>query len=57
MLLKKDKIFIAGHRGMAGRSICKALNEKGYKNIIDLSSTSYLKNDTLSDPHLSLIHI
>ena len=34
MLLKKDKIFIAGHRGMAGRSICKALNEKGYKNLV-----------------------
>jgi len=29
-----------------------ALNEKGYKNIIDLSSTSYLKNDKLSDPHV-----
>ncbi len=29
-----------------------ALNEIGYKNIIDLSSTSYLKNDKLSDPHV-----
>ncbi len=33
MLFKKDKIFIAGHRGMAGRSISKALKEKGYKNL------------------------
>ncbi len=29
-----------------------ALNEKGYKNIIELSSISYLKNDELSEPHL-----
>ncbi|MBD1140893.1 DNA polymerase III subunit alpha [Pelagibacterales bacterium SAG-MED39] len=29
-----------------------ALNEKGYKNIIELSSLSYLKNDKLSEPHL-----
>ncbi len=29
-----------------------ALNETGYKNIIDLSSSSYLKNDELSDPHI-----
>ena len=29
-----------------------ALNENGYKNIIDLSSSSYLENDKLSDPHV-----
>ena len=29
-----------------------ALNEKGYKRIINLSSKSYLENDNLSDPHL-----
>ena len=29
-----------------------ALNEVGYKNIIELSSLSYLKNDELSDPHV-----
>ncbi len=29
-----------------------ALNETGYKNIIDLSSSSYLKNDELSDPYI-----
>ncbi len=29
-----------------------ALSEEGYKNIIELSSLSYLKNDELSDPHL-----
>ncbi|WP_440927326.1 DNA polymerase III subunit alpha [Candidatus Pelagibacter sp.] len=29
-----------------------ALNETGYKNIIELSSLSYLENDELSDPHV-----
>jgi DNA polymerase-3 subunit alpha len=29
-----------------------ALNETGYKRIIELSSISFLKNDELSDPHL-----
>ena len=31
-----------------------ALNEEGYKRIIELSSMSYLRNDNLSDPHLDL---
>ena len=29
-----------------------ALNEEGYKRIIKLSSTSFLENDELSDPHV-----
>ncbi len=31
-----------------------ALNEKGYKRIIELSSRSFLENDALSDPHLDI---
>ena len=31
-----------------------ALNENGYKRIIELSSRSYLENDPLSDPHLDI---
>jgi DNA polymerase III subunit alpha len=31
-----------------------ALNEKGYKRIIELSSKSYLENDALSDPYLDI---
>ena len=34
-----------------------ALNEIGYKNIIDLSSVSYLKNDELSDPHVKFDYL
>ena len=31
---KKDKIFIAGHKGMVGSAIYNALREKGFQNII-----------------------
>jgi len=31
-----------------------ALNERGYKRIIELSSRSFLENDALSDPHLDI---
>ena len=31
-----------------------ALNQEGYKNIIELSSLSYLNNETISEPHLDL---
>ena len=31
-----------------------AVNTKGYKRIIELSSRSYLENDALSDPHLNI---
>ena len=34
-----------------------ALNETGYKNIIDLSSASYLNNDELSDPHVTFDYL
>ncbi len=34
-----------------------ALNETGYKKIIELSSQSYLKNDEFSDPHLDFEEI
>ena len=31
---KKSKIFIAGHNGMVGSSLCRKFNENGFKNII-----------------------
>ena len=33
-LKKSDKIFLAGHNGMVGSAILRALIKKGYKNII-----------------------
>jgi GDP-L-fucose synthase len=29
-----DRIFVAGHRGMAGSAICRALQRKGYGNLL-----------------------
>ncbi len=34
---KKAKIFVAGHKGMVGSAICRALIEKGYGNILKRS--------------------
>ena len=34
LITKESKIFIAGHRGMVGSAIKKALTNKGYKNLL-----------------------
>lgn len=31
---KQDRIFVAGHRGMVGSAICRALAAAGYENIV-----------------------
>ena len=41
LINKNDKIFIAGHNGMAGNAILRAFKKKGYKNII-CSNRSHL---------------
>lgn len=33
-ITKKDKIYVAGHRGLVGRAIIRNLREKGYENIL-----------------------
>ena len=33
----EDHFFVAGHRGMAGSAICRALQRWGYKNLITAS--------------------
>ena len=40
--------------GITGLLPLIALNETGYKKIIELSSRSFLENDSLSDPHLEI---
>ncbi len=40
------------HNGTIGLLPLYALNEKGYKRIVELSSLSYLKNDEISEPYL-----
>ena len=34
MLNKNSKIFVAGHKGMVGSSICRKLKKKGYRKIL-----------------------
>jgi len=34
MLVKTDKIFIAGHQGMVGASLCREFANQGYRNLI-----------------------
>ena len=36
---KHQKIYIAGHKGMVGRAIWNALENKGYNNLIGKNST------------------
>ena len=31
---RKDKIFVAGHRGMVGGAVCRALSKAGFGNIV-----------------------
>jgi len=33
----EDRIFVAGHRGMAGSAICRALQRAGYSNLLTAS--------------------
>ena len=45
MILKSDKIYIAGHNGMVGSAIYRLLQNKGYTNLIGISSNMLdLKN-------------
>ena len=33
MLQKDGKFFVAGHRGLVGSAICRALRRAGYENL------------------------
>ena len=37
IITKKNRIFIAGHRGMVGSAIYKKLINSGYKNLLTQS--------------------
>ena len=34
MMEKDAKIYVAGHKGMVGSAICRALEREGYHNLI-----------------------
>jgi GDP-L-fucose synthase len=55
MITKKTKIYIAGHRGMVGSAIWRALKAKGYFNLIGKTSGELdLKNQNAVDEFYSL---
>ena len=37
LISSNDRIFVAGHRGMAGSAICRALLKNGYQNLLTIS--------------------
>ena len=37
LITSADRIFVAGHRGMAGSAICRALQDGGYTQILTAS--------------------
>jgi nucleoside-diphosphate-sugar epimerase len=37
LITPADRIFVAGHRGMAGSAICRALQREGYSNLLTAS--------------------
>ena len=39
MISPSDRIFVTGHRGMAGSAICRALQRKGYNNLFTATRT------------------
>ena len=40
LITPADRIFVAGHRGMAGSAICRALQRAGYSNLLTASRTA-----------------
>ena len=44
----KDRIFVAGHRGMAGSAICRALLRGGYSNLVTATRTELDLEDGLA---------
>ena len=55
---KSDRIFIAGHNGLVGSSVHKILIEKGYKNLITVSSKKLdLRNYSKVEKYFKKINI
>ena len=51
---KKTKIYIAGHRGMVGSAVRRALEEKGYTNLLGKKSSELdLRNQQAVDQFYS----
>lgn len=40
LLHRQDKVFVAGHRGMAGSAVCRALERQGFTNLLTADRSS-----------------
>ena len=45
LITPNDRIFVAGHRGMAGSAICRALKHCGYNQLLTASRTELNLSD------------
>ena len=55
MITKSTKIYIAGHRGMVGSAVWRALESKGYSNLIGKTSSELdLRNQQAVDEFYNL---
>ena len=48
LITPDDRIFVAGHRGMAGSAICRALQQAGYGNVLTANRASLDLEDVVS---------
>jgi len=48
LITPADRIFVAGHRGMAGSAICRAQQRAGYSNLLTASRTDLDLEDGLA---------
>ncbi len=48
---KKDRIFVAGHKGLVGSAILRKLNKLGYENILfeDKSKLDLMNKNVVND--------
>ena len=51
LITAADRIFVAGHRGMAGSAICRALQRAGYSNLLTASRAELDLEDGLAVQH------
>ena len=42
---KKDRVYVAGHRGMVGSAILRRLQKEGFENFVLKTSTGNVKGE------------
>ena len=59
MINKKNKIFVAGHKGMVGSAVIRKLKKKGFSNIIfaEKKKLNLLKNKLINNIEEKKLHL